>query len=115
MTSEALCEVLSLGRYRYPADEIRLQEEIARALAAAGVAFEREVRLSATDRIDFMVGSLGVEIKVKGASHAVMRQLLRYTEHARITELILFTTHAQIVVPDVLGGKPVSTVLRLSL
>lgn len=115
MTVEELCVLLVGGRYRHPTDEARLQEEIALTLRHAHVRFEREVRLGPGERIDFMVGSVGVEVKVKGAAHAVIRQLLRYSESERVTELVLFTTRAQIVVPDTLGGKPVSTVLRMSL
>lgn len=105
MTGDDLVELLMRRRYRHPTDELRLQEEIADAFTEAGVRFEREVVLTPKDRIDFLVGTVGVEIKVKGSAHAVARQLLRYAEHERVSELVLFTTRTQIVVPPTLGGK----------
>jgi hypothetical protein len=59
---------------------------------AWGDRVKREVRLSRADRIDFMVDSVGVECKVKGGQHELIRQLLRYAEHPAITELVLVTT-----------------------
>jgi hypothetical protein len=82
-----LRDLLLVPRYRYAQDELRLQEEIATGLAAARVTFEREVVLAPGERIDFMVGHVGIEVKVAGSTHAVMRQLLRYTEHARVEAL----------------------------
>ncbi|HEX9640973.1 MAG TPA: hypothetical protein VGB13_06645 [Candidatus Krumholzibacteria bacterium] len=115
MTAEHLRALLLGRRYRHPTDELRLQEEIAAVLSAECIGFEREVVLTPTDRIDFLVGTVGVEIKVKGSAHAVARQLLRYAEHERITELVLFTTRTQIVVPSSLGGKPVHTARYMTL
>lgn len=115
MTGAHLRELLLRPRYRHPTDELRLQEEIAAVFAAAGVAFEREVMLTPKDRIDFLVGAVGIEIKVKGAAHAVARQLLRYAEHERIGELVLFTTRTQIVVPTTLGGKVVHSARYMTL
>ena len=109
MHAPDLAAKLVSRRYRAPMDEARLQEEIAALLTVEGFTYEREVRLTTTDRIDFMVGGIGIEVKVQGSALAVMRQLLRYAEHERVSELILFTTRAQIVVPSELGGKPVHT------
>jgi hypothetical protein len=53
--------------------------------------FEREVKLNATDRIDFLVGTVGIECKVDGSKNAVASQLLRYAESDRISGLILVT------------------------
>lgn len=78
--------------YRIPADQIR-----------------NEVRLTAADRIDLMVGSIGIEVKIAGQKTAVWRQLARYAAHEDITELILVTTVARHVVdaPRQLHSKPV--------
>ena len=106
-TGDDLVELLMRRRYRHPTDELRLQEEIAELFTEWNIGFEREVALTPRDRIDFLVGTIGIEVKVKGRASAVARQLLRYAEHERITELVLFTTRTQIVVPHTLGGKPV--------
>lgn len=106
MTAPELVRILLEGRYHSTQDELRLQDEMDEFLTQSGIAHEREVRLSATDRLDFLVGSVAVEVKVKGSPHAVIRQLLRYAEHEQVTELVLFTTRSQLVVPKTLGGKP---------
>ena len=78
----------------------------------------REVPLSATDRIDFLIptedGGLGIEVKVDGSTSAVARQLQRYAESDRVTELLLLTTLRRHAPLDgtTLAGKPVH-VLRL--
>jgi len=112
-------DILSaIRRWRYrPAGEAELQEAIGQALAAACIAFEREVPLSAADRIDFLVGSIGLELKVDGGPAAVMRQLQRYALSERISELVLVTTRSQMArVPSSLAGKGIHVVvLRVGL
>lgn len=98
--------------YRY-AGEGQLQEGIAGALDAAGIAHQREVRLSGADRIDFLVDAgLGIEVKIAGQSAAAARQLGRYAQSGQVTELMLVTTRARHRdLPRVIGGKPVHVVL----
>lgn len=72
----------------------------------APVEVRKEVQLSPESRIDFMIGSVGIECKVQGDRSDVYRQLMRYAEH--VNELIL-------VCPWPLsnfsvGGKPVHVV-----
>lgn len=94
--------------------EERCQAAIAAALQAAGVAFEREVRLSDRDRIDFMVGSVGVEVKLDGSLSALTRQLHRYAQSDRVESLLVVTTRARLArVPQSLNGKRVVVALRL--
>lgn len=70
--------------------------------------FGQEVRLTATDRIDFMVGRVGIECKTQGGVAAVIRQLFRYAQHPDVDALVLLTTRAQLArVPAILNGKPV--------
>ena len=73
----------TLTKRRLPAaTELALQDAIALAFTAAGIAFEREVHLSAEDRVDFMVeGNVGVEVKIAGGLSEVTRQLHRYAQH----------------------------------
>lgn len=110
MSATDVAALISRCRFRYT-DEIRLHEGIAAALAAAGVAFEREVALSPLDRIDFLVGDVGVEVKVAGAASRVDRQLARYAKHDRVAALILVTDREQAAaVRNCLNGKPVLVV-----
>lgn len=109
-------------RYRY-ANEDELQEGIFRVLRADGFLAEREVRLGARDRIDLLVRlvaagnvscTVGVEVKVDGQSAAVLRQLRRYAAHAALDRLVLVTTVARhLQLPDVVDGKPLTTVSLL--
>jgi hypothetical protein len=109
-TSAALLSVLRSHRFN-EATEALLQAGIADALSSCGVPFEREVRLSAADRIDFMVGSIGLECKIDGSLPAVIRQLHRYAQFERVTELVLLTTRVRLArVPDAMNGKALSVV-----
>lgn len=95
------------------ADEDALQAGIAEALDQAGFAAEREVRLSDRDRIDLLVGDVGVEVKTNGTSIAAFRQCQRYAHSPRVAALILVTTRAAHTdLPATVGGKPL-TVLPL--
>jgi hypothetical protein len=102
-----IAERIESHRFVYR-DESDLQSGIADVLAGEGVSVEREVRLSETDRIDLLVGRVGVEVKTRGSLIAVVRQLLRYTHSDRLDAVVLATTVAQLGwVPSVLGGKPI--------
>lgn len=66
---------LTIGhRFNYT-DEAELQAGIATMLNDAGVSFIREVTLSRQDRIDFLIGDIGIEVKVGGSLAAVTRQV----------------------------------------
>jgi hypothetical protein len=96
-----------LRRFRMRvSSEAALQMSIEEALVGGGIPFEREVRLSAADRIDFMVGSIGIEAKCRYPKRSIFRQLERYAARAEITALILITGTAM-GLPAEIGGKPV--------
>lgn len=97
-----------LSRTRLPSgNEAALQLAIEQALRSAEVSFEREKRLSAADRIDFLAaGGIGIEAKVRYPKRAIYRQLERYAERIEVTALILVTGTA-IGVPPALNGKPI--------
>ena len=98
-----------LESFRYSADsEASLQQGVAESLARAGVEFEREVELVPGDRIDFLAGNVGLEVKVKGGLSEVTRQLHRYARSPRVAELLLVTNSLRLVrVPARLQKKPV--------
>jgi hypothetical protein len=87
----AVTAALTANRYHH-VDEHGLQAGLADALDAAGLGFEREVRLTPADRIDFLVDRVGIEVKVQGSPTVVMRQLLRYAHSDRLDALVLVTT-----------------------
>lgn len=100
-----------LGHRFHFSGETELQDGIGLALAEAGIEAEREVRLTLGERIDFMAGGVGIEVKVKGSRADLMRQALRYARCDEVSGLLIVTTLARHKgVPEALNGKPVVVV-----
>lgn len=101
--------------YRFTvSSEDDLQRAIAAALEKAGVPFEREVRLTPRERIDFLSGGVGIECKIGGSPGNLARQVRRYCEHEDVDQVLVVTnqpSHASL--PDHIEGKPV-VVLNIS-
>lgn len=77
-----------LARYRIAGlTEAVVQDQIERALRQEGIEYEREVELAPRDRIDFMVGPVGIEVKIKGTRAQIIRQLARYVRNDRVEEI----------------------------
>lgn len=111
---ERLCKVFSSYRYNFQ-DEGTLQEGMAVALTRSAIEFEREVRLDAHNRPDFMIGSVAVEVKIKGTFSQFLRQAARYLELEQVSALIVVGTPKWLpVVPKTLLDKPVYTVRLMS-
>lgn len=107
MTAADLARFLESFRY-VSASEATLQDGIAESLTRAGLAFEREVELAPGDRIDFLAGELGVEVKVRGGLSEVTRQLHRYARSPRVRELLLVTNSVRLArVPRLLADKQI--------
>lgn len=106
---------LQARRFRF-GHETELQEELQAALAAEGMSFAREVRLSPRDRIDLLEddpaplgGAIGIEVKVDSSIFAIAQQVARYAEHARIGAIVLVTSqlqHTQARGAQLVNGKP---------
>lgn len=112
MTTQDIAAIVRRSRLRY-ANEDELQEGLAAALTAAGARVEREVRLTSRDRIDLLVGTIGIEVKIAGDARRVERQLERYAASDRVTDLILVTNRARHTPPGMIDGKPVTRILLL--
>lgn len=111
----AVVEALNRGRFRYR-NELQLHDGMVIALNTAGItvgARNREVHLPGAGRIEFLLGGLGVEVKVDGPARAVWRQLHRYAASPHVEELLLVTTRARhaVAAPIELDGKPVSVLV----
>lgn len=89
-------------------DEKQTQIDIAEVLTANHIPYQREVRLTKKDIVDFMVGDVAVEVKLKtGASKAdVYRQLVRYAESKQVGALVL-ATNLSMGLPETINEKPV--------
>lgn len=105
---QAVLAALRPVRFAF-ANEADLQGGIGAALTAAGVSFEPEAILSEAERIDFLVGGLGVEVKIVGSSANVTRQLSRYLLLESIDGVLLITTQMRMAraMPGILHGKPI--------
>lgn len=88
------------------AHESDLQAAIARHLNLLGIKHEREV-VVAGGRIDFRVGRVGIEVKVKGSSTALLRQVSAYTDDPSLDAILVITTKFRHRLPDELGAKPI--------
>lgn len=118
--TDAVVEYLArtLERYRYTfGSERELHAGIARVLAETGFGYEWEARMSATDRADFFLPSCGVviEVKVKGSSSSVQRQLERYASLAAVRGIVLATSRMCHPVPARILGKPIARAVLRSL
>ena len=93
-----------ISRYSFQfSDEYELQDAIEQILTNADVEFQKEHYLGKGERIDFLVGTTGIEIKVSGGSDAVWRQLKRYFKYDEIDSILLITsraTHQEIAKAD---------------
>ncbi|RNL66272.1 hypothetical protein EFK50_01195 [Nocardioides marmoriginsengisoli] len=113
-TTATLDQVIStLTGYRYAyTDEHALHRGIDAALTVAGIQFVPEVNLSSRDRIDYVAGTVGIEVKVKGSTAALRRQLTRYATHPTIQQLLVVTTlrrHREL--PTSISGIPVTVLV----
>jgi hypothetical protein len=113
MTVARIMEVLASRSFRFVTED-DLQRGLAEAFTADGIPFEREVPLTKRDRIDFVTGQIGVEVKIGGALSALTEQLLRYSKSDRVKELVLVTSHLRLGnLPLEIGGKRL-TIVTLS-
>lgn len=79
---------------------------LAAALRAKGLEVEVEVKLNEKDRIDIMVGTVGVEIKTKGSRRDIFKQLERYAACEQVQALVLATATPWPSNITEIGGKP---------
>ena len=98
--------VKALAGHRFDVGcESTLQGQIAEVFRAAGIDFQREVRLSSSERIDFMVGGIGIEVKIDGQAKAIFRQCERYCAFDQVDALLLVTNRSM-GLPAEIEGKP---------
>lgn len=93
-----------------------LAEDVRKALTNAGISFQGEAQLK-TGRVDLRVGPIAIELKVKGSTPTVLRQLQRYTRDPAVDSIILVTTSRKMAVtmPTTIGPKPLVVVHLMRL
>ena len=99
---------LSSCRFRF-SHEQELVLGIAEALDIAGIYYEREVRLSKADRLDFLTADgTCIEVKVDGSFAEAARQVYRYSMLDRVLAIIVVTSRSvHREMPEWINGKPV--------
>lgn len=109
---ESLTILLRKYRFRFVTEK-DLQDGIAAALDEAGILYSREKSLGKPDRPDFIVGTVAIEVKIKGSLADLLRQVSRYASHDEISAVLAVgTPHWLTRVPPTLVGKQVQS-LRL--
>ena len=87
--------------------EMDLHACVSQRLTAAGLPFVHEAKIAKGCRIDFLVGTIGVEIKKGKPSAATLAaQLQRYAACDAVDGLIVITEKS-VRLPKMLFGKPV--------
>lgn len=99
----AWLQTLTLTGYK---DEKALQDGLEAKFEKAGRVARREVVLAPGHIIDFMVGDVGIEVKVQGDRAEVYRQVMRYSQYVREIILLCPWPLANFSV----NGKPVHVV-----
>jgi hypothetical protein len=101
-----------LAVFRFPLnDEKQLQQDIHSALSLY-VPY-REYRLDDKSIIDFIVGDIGIEVKLSGSRRQIYQQCKRYCEFEQISSLILITNRSM-GLPQLINGKK-SYILNLGI
>jgi hypothetical protein len=87
--------------------ELEAQADIAAILQRAGLDVRAEVRLTQADRIDLLVGAVGIEVKIGGQKRRVYDQLSRYAVCPDIEALVLASSVSWRGGLGPIHGKPV--------
>lgn len=101
-----------IGKHRSAImEEKKLGDAVATALASLNLKFDREVRITPKDRLDFLLTETGVaiELKKKKAGMDTYRQVGRYLEQPGIAGCIIVAMRVDAVTP-MLNDKPISRI-----
>ncbi len=101
-----LLDVLSQLRLGPQPEELEIHQAISRMLDAKGIAYIHEFRLGPGQRIDFLCGSIGIEVKKGRPSATRLRaQLTRYLSIPSVSAAIV-VLQRPCPLPETLCGKP---------
>jgi len=104
---QKVLEALQKMRSPFALYETELHHQVEAALTAAGLPCRHEAPIATRYRIDFLVGTVGVEIKKgKPNATALRAQLQRYAASDLISAIVVVTS-CRISLPETIGGKPV--------
>ncbi|MBR6571279.1 MAG: hypothetical protein IKK75_12595 [Clostridia bacterium] len=107
----AVLDALKELRSPFALYETDIHQMVAARLSEAGLLFVHEARLGPGCRIDYLVDTIGIEIKKgKPDATAVKRQLIRYAACEGVSAIILLTQRA-VNAPKTVMGKPVHVIV----
>ena len=108
MTAQEVLTALAAIRAPQTQDEYDLHGLVADALQQADIDFRHEAPLAPRCRIDFLCGTVGIEIK-RGRPdvNAVSRQLRRYADSGKLSAIILLSEKTAPSLPGFVSGIPV--------
>ena len=91
-------------------NESDVQRQLDGIFANSGIEYKREFVLDKRNRIDFIIGSIGIEVKIHGISaKRIYDQLNRYCFFEKISSIILITSQACIM-PDKINNKEIHVI-----
>ena len=91
--------------------EMDIHQMVAQRLTEAGLPFTHEAKLAPGCRIDYLVDTIGIEIKKgKPDASAVRKQLMRYAACDGVSSIVLLTQRS-VRIPKTVMGKPVHVIV----
>ena len=107
---EKVTAAISSRGFQYTCED-ELQQAIASVLTDCSIPFDRESRMTKSDRPDFRLGDIALEVKVDGSRSEVMRQLHRYAQIPEVSVVILVTDkNRHRGMPRTMNGKDVHVI-----
>jgi hypothetical protein len=101
-----LSHYLSSFRFNF-SSEAELQTAIAQVLEMRGFSVKREVAITSSERLDFLIDeTIAIEVKIGGSANDALRQIARYAYQDVVQGILLVTTRASHSCPGFLCGKP---------
>ena len=107
---DRIADALSAVRMPAQPEEYDIHAAVVGALDGSGLGYTHEYKLGPRNRIDFLVGRIGIEVK-KGrpASSRLVGQLRRYLESDALDGMIVVTQRVT-ALPATINGKPVKLI-----
>lgn len=91
--------------------EAEFEQQIAARLTKAGISFTTQVTVSPTERFDILIeGGIVLELKIKGSSGDMLRQVERYAQFEQAKVILVVTTrasHRSLANVDTIHGKKI--------
>ena len=105
LSARGLAEYLYGRPYRLGSEKL-MQDDVEIAFVRDGIEYEREKVLGPGDRVDFLVGTIALELKIKGRAAQIIKQIERYAMHDSIDSVVLLTNVPMPRIPRLHEAKP---------